>query len=115
MGTNYYVVKSKPSVNPPIHIGKSSAGWMFLFHEQDDIWRDPPIVWHSFNDIKTWLEEYVVNKRSYVIMDEYDRTIDYREFIEKIETKQKQDKDNPDNFSFCKNVDGYRFDSSDFC
>jgi hypothetical protein len=35
MGTNYYAVKIEPTVREDriIHIGKSSAGWKFLFHE----------------------------------------------------------------------------------
>mgnify|MGYP007011216904 CR=1 FL=1 len=33
MGTNYYAVKKKPTIREPLHIGKSSAGWKFLFHE----------------------------------------------------------------------------------
>lgn len=36
MGTNYYAVKNRPTVCSPIHIGKSSSGWLFLFHEQND-------------------------------------------------------------------------------
>ena len=35
MGTNYYAVKSKPTVRNPIHIGKSSMGWRFNFHRVD--------------------------------------------------------------------------------
>ena len=33
MGTNYYVIPNRPSVEEPIHIGKSSMGWMFLFQD----------------------------------------------------------------------------------
>lgn len=33
MGTNYYAVKKKPTIAEPLHIGKSSCGWKFLFHE----------------------------------------------------------------------------------
>lgn len=32
MGTNYYAVMKKPTIADPIHIGKSSIGWKFLFH-----------------------------------------------------------------------------------
>ena len=31
MGTNYYVKKKDGSHKDTIHIGKSSAGWKFLF------------------------------------------------------------------------------------
>lgn len=115
MGTNYYAVKAKPTVDNPIHIGKSSIGWMFLFHEQHDSWSDPPIIWHSFDDLKSWLEKYVVKEGKYVILDEYDREVDYNEFLDMIENKQQLDKNNPENFYYCKNVNGYRFDDRDFC
>jgi len=43
MGTNYYIVtecKCCGNVNRELHIGKSSAGWVFLLrlHPADDIW-----------------------------------------------------------------------------
>ena len=115
MGTNYYAVRSRPTICDPIHIGKSSAGWMFLFHEQEDAWCDPPIYWHSFNDVKDWLEQYVYKEHQFVIMNEYDEEIDYEEFFDMIENKQQLDKRNPQNFEYCKNVNGYRFSDSDFC
>lgn len=51
MGTNYYVVPNRPSVETPIHIGKSSIGWMFLFHDVDEPYGDIPVVWHSFDEV----------------------------------------------------------------
>lgn len=36
MGTNYYAVRNKPTVESPHHIGKSSAGWLFNFQEQGE-------------------------------------------------------------------------------
>ena len=35
MGTNYYVVRDRPSQMEPVHIGKSSIGWLFGFQDQD--------------------------------------------------------------------------------
>lgn len=107
MGTNYYAVKSTPTVDEPIHIGKSSMGWKFLFHEYEDTWHDPPIVWHTFNQIKAWLEEYVEQKKEYVILDEYDRNVSLSEFLDIV--KYKQEENNKDDFTYAKNVDGYRF------
>ena len=116
MGTNYYATRSKPTVCSPIHIGKSSMGWMFLFHDQDMMWNDPPVVWHSFEDVRKWLDTYVGEEKTYVILNEYDEQIPLHDFYNMIEFKQKRDKDNPDNFSFeVKNVNGYRFDGRDFC
>lgn len=43
MGTNYYLVKNRPSIDSGLHIGKSSAGWRFLFHKPS-IWEvDKPL------------------------------------------------------------------------
>ncbi len=116
MGTNYYAVRNTPTTQDPIHIGKSSIGRMFLFQSQNDKWNDPPIVWNTFPQVKDWLKKYTVDTTEYVIIDEYDKIISYDEFVEMIEYKQKdkQCRGNPDNFAYCKNVDGYRFDDRDF-
>jgi hypothetical protein len=117
MGTNYYAVKNKASISEPIHIGKSSMGWLFLFQDQDNTWGDIPVVWHTYNQVKEWLKKYTTGKKPpYVILDEYDRKVTYNQFIKLVETKQK-DKHclfNPDNFKYNKNIDGYRFSEGDF-
>ena len=114
MGTNYYVVKNGPSCQDPIHIGKSSIGWMFNFQRQNEKWNEPPIVWNTFNQVKDWLKKYTVDSTDYVIIDEYDEIISYDDFIEMVELKQERDKANPDNFSYSDNVDGYRFTDREF-
>lgn len=115
MGTNYYVVPNRPSVAEPIHIGKSSMGWMFLFHDVNEPYRDVPIVWHSYEEVKNWLQRYTVDTDKYVILDEYDGVVSFDEFINHIQEKQISCKNNPDNFTFCRNVNGYRFDDREFC
>lgn len=115
MGTNYYAVRNRPTVDEPIHIGKASAGWMFNFQSQNDKWNDPPIVWKTYNQVKDWLKKYTVDEDAYVIIDEYDEIIPYDEFIRMVEIKQERDKDNPDNFTYSDNVDGYRFTDREFC
>jgi hypothetical protein len=35
MGTNYYAVKNGPTIQELVHIGKSSAGWLFNFQQQE--------------------------------------------------------------------------------
>ncbi len=117
MSTNYYVVKNKPSIRKPIHIGKSSFGWLFLFQEQDDTWGDIPIVWHTYNQLKEWLKKYTTGKNPiYTIIDENDKLISYEQFIKLVDEKQKNERNlsNPDNFKYNKNVDGYRFSDKDF-
>ena len=103
MGTNYYAVKKKPSLyNEPIHIGKSSAGWKFCFQGyQDDL------IIKSLEDWQNYLKNDDV-----VILDEYDKEINYDDFFELVESKQKEN--NKDNFKYCVNVNGYRFTFNDF-
>ena len=114
MGTNYYVVRNRPSVEEPIHIGKSSCGWMFLFQEIDSPWYEPPIVWHTYEQVMDWLQRYTVDTDEYIILNEYDEIVNLEDLIELIEEKQKLCKDNPDNFTHCKNVNGYRFEEREF-
>jgi len=113
MGTNYYVVPNRPSVETPIHIGKSSYGWKFLFHEVHDTWHEPPIVWEKFEDVRDWLKKYTVDSKDYVIMDDCDMIVSYDEMMDIIATKQLTD--NPDDFRYNKNVGGYRFEEGEFC
>ena len=108
MGTNYYAVRKRPSVESPIHIGKSSAGWLFLFHANK--------LWSNYDEVKEWLKQHTVNNKEYVILDEYDEEVPFEEFINMVEEKQ-NDKwciDNPDNFTWTMNVAGYRFEDHDF-
>ena len=117
MGTNYYAVRNKASLEEPIHIGKSSFGWLFLFHEQNNTWRDIPVEWHNYEQVNKWLYKNTVESKKYVILDEYGKKISYKKFIDLVETKQtdKRCLSNPDNFKYNKNIGGYRFDDRDFC
>ena len=113
MGTNYYVVSSTPTIQHPIHIGKSSIGWRFLFHRVSkwDNWvNDEPI--NTFPQWKEFLETYT-KKNRIVVMNEYDEVVQLEDLLNLIEIKQKED--NPDNFSHADNIDGYRFTSGEFC
>ena len=116
MGTNYYAVKNGPSVRTPIHIGTSSMGWLFSFQAQNEKWNDPPVVWNTYPQLVAWLQDHVVDTNEYVIMDEYDEIVPFDDFIELVQAKQNDPdcKSNPDNFSYSRNVDGYRFCDEDF-
>lgn len=116
MGTNYYAVKSRPSVQVPIHIGKSSIGWLFNFQSQNEKYTEPPVVWNTYNQVKDWLKKYTVDSKEYVIMNEYDEIVSYEDFINLVDEKQKDPKNlsNKDNFTYARNVDGYRFYDGDF-
>lgn len=108
MGTNYFAVQKEPTVYEPIHIGKSSMGWLFHFHDCE--------YWHTFPQFKAWLENHV-DTGEYVILDEYDEQISKEKLLELIERKQNdpQVRANKENFDYhVKNIDGYRFDSGWF-
>ena len=119
MGTNYYAVKNGPSLREPVHIGLSSSGWLFVFQDQHDPWwGDPPLEWHTYNQVKEWLRKYTVESTDFCIIDEYDHVVTFEEFFELVDRKQNDEhcRSNPDNFRYnVKNVDGYRFDDRNFC
>lgn len=117
MGNNYYAVRSRPTVREPIHIGKSSYGWLFLFHEVYEPDLEPPVVWRNYAEVKDWLKRYTVDSNEYVIMDEYDCIISYDDFFAMVDEKQKDEFNlsNPDNFrDGVYNRGGYRFDPKEF-
>ena len=111
MGCNYYAVKKKPSIKKePLHIGKSSAGWKFLFQGYQDKemnWNEPPL---NINSIEDW-KEYLKNDEL-VILDEEDNELSYDDFFKLVEKKQKEN--NPDDFTYSANINGYRFSYNDF-
>lgn len=116
MGTNFYAVRNRPTVSEPIHIGKCSIGWLFLFQTQDIPYNEPPVIWNTYKQVKDWLRDNT-QSGEYVIMDEYDTIVPYDDFIALVEKRQKDKRcrDNPDNFSYdVRNVDGYRFSDGPF-
>ena len=112
MGTNYYAVRNKPSVEDPIHIGKSSFGWKFNFQSHNEPYHYPPIVWNTYDQVCEWLHKYTVESNDYIILNEYDEVISFDEFIQKVEEKQKEN--NPDDFTYARNVNGSRFTDEEF-
>lgn len=113
MGTNYYAVRNRPTTEEPIHIGKSSLGWKFNFQTQNEQWNEPPVVWNTYDQVYEWLHKYTVESDLYVIIDEYDEIISFDDFVALVEKKQSEN--NPDDFTYSKNVNGYRFSDGEFC
>ena len=109
MGTNYYLVKNKPSTDSGLHIGKASFGWRFLFHKPP-IWEtDKPL--NTFEQWRDYLKE-TTESGNYVILNEYDEVVSLDDFLKMVANKQKEDK--PDMFKYCENINGYRFASGEF-
>lgn len=113
MGTNYYAVRTRPTTQEPIHIGKSSIGWKFNFHAVNEKYNEPPIVWSTYDQVYEWLYKYTVASNDYVIMNEYDEVVSFDDFVKLVETKQTEN--NKDDFTYARNVNGYRFTDEWFC
>lgn len=109
MGTNYYLVKNRPSISEPLHIGKSSGGWRFLFHKPSICDVDVPL--NTYEQWRDYLKEQTENS-THVIMNEYDDIVEYDWLMRLIDSKQSEDR--PDMFEYCENVNGYRFASGEF-
>lgn len=79
MGTNYYV-DADPTCNNPahttqLHIGKSSWGWEFGFRAYPDLSLASWAQWRVFLQGRT-------------IVDEYDETVTYAEFVAIVEDRR---------------------------
>lgn len=95
-----------------IHIGKSSAGWLFCFQYQNN----ETCKWNNYKEVFDWLYKNTIENEDYYIIDEYNEIITYQNFKNKVDEKQKDPKNlaNPENFYYCDNVGGYRFALGDF-
>lgn len=113
MGTNYYAVRTRPTIEDPIHIGKSSMGWKFVFQTHNDKWCEPPVVWNTYEQVYEWLYKNTVESDNYAIINEYDEVISFDDFIKMVELKQQEN--NPDDFTYSRNVNGFRFSDEEFC
>lgn len=104
------MIPKKRTIARPLHIGKSSCGWKFLFYEVNKGFCefDSELEIHTFKDWKN----YLLNTDNIIILDEYDEEIKAEKLLELIEEKQKIS--NKDDFIYSKNVEGYRFTNSEF-
>lgn len=123
MGTNYYAIaqykllfdedstsllanmhKTKDE-DAIIHIGKSSAGWRFLFQDSK--------YFHNYKEFLNFINRYVVTHR-YRIYDEYGDEQSAQALLELIQHKQKI-YDSDENFdNGIRNESGYRFCDNTF-
>lgn len=114
MGTNYYAVKNKPTTSLPIHIGKSFSDWKVLFQSQHETGCFPSVVWNDYDELIDWLEEHIVEKKDYVILNEYDEQMSLEDFKKIVELGQAEHKDSPRQWEYCKNIKGYWFTDEEF-
>jgi len=77
MGTNFYLHKEPCNHcergESPLHIGKSSSGWVFSLHI---------IPERGINNLYDWI--VVLLKPDLTIRDEYDRTVTFEELLKTI-------------------------------
>lgn len=101
MGTNFYVRLNyceHCGRYEPLHIGKRSCGWKFDF------------AWNNFKSINEVREKL----KNQTIIDEYDRTYTYEEFMKIVEELQ-SGKTHADGTHACFiSVDGYDFAIGEF-
>lgn len=136
MGTNYYVKRNKPAdltkfckefnndwdsfytrikeiEDEEIHLGKSSCGWRFLFHDC--------LQFHNYPEFEVFINS--IGKegpwKDYHIEDEYGDTVTASYLLDLIATKQNEPFRNGDGSpaqyeQFAVVRDGYRFSDADF-
>lgn len=99
-------MKKRPTISDSLHIGKSSAGWKFLFHNVNKYNSfDSELELHTFLQWKEFLE----SNKDIVILNEYDEEISVKDFLNLVEEKQKEK-----NGEYSKDIDGYRFVDGEF-
>lgn len=109
MGTNYYAISKKAKHDKPLHIGKSSMGWKFLFYKLKDY--ENYFTHETIDTYEKWKK--LLQDKNVSIVSEYNDDIDFDSFDKMVEIKQHCN--NPDNFKYNLNVYGYRFSEDEFC
>jgi|WetSurMetagenome_2_1015567.scaffolds.fasta_scaffold11064_4 hypothetical protein len=100
MGTNYYLEYDKCKKcgrADSIHIGKSSAGWKFLFQK----------IPGKAESFPQWV--YLLQKGT--ITDEYDKEHTFKEFLELVKSKQCEQ---AQLYQDMEMIEGYNFMTGDF-
>lgn len=98
------VVKTMLESFEEIHIGKSSAGWKFLFNGNNQEWK-------TIQEYKDWIEQYQ-------IYDEYGTSYSHEAFWAMIESKQNETAaiTKSQNSSWYIIIDDYEFSTvTNFC
>jgi hypothetical protein len=106
MGTNYYV-EDDPTCNNPahtltLHIGKSSAGWVFGFRAYPEKGLISWAAWQAFL-LRPGGEPRV-------IVDEYGREQKFEEFRDFVEAKQRSEGRPPDKSNYSRLAESTRRD-----
>ncbi len=115
MRTNYYLrydICEKCNRYEELHIGKSSAGWKFLFHsiKKEDLTTDLVTYdqWVDFLKITT-------ENEGAKIFNEYGEEILLENFIKIVEMKQGEKEKDPSKWNlYYVDVRGYNFGSGNF-
>jgi len=115
MSTNYYLkynICECCNRFDKIHIGKSSAGWQFVFrgHGEDFM----PVL-QTYDQWMDFIENQLYEETAKIV-NEYGKEIEYQEFINMVKEKQENPKNKVHNFTAYNYIDvrGYNFCSTQF-
>lgn len=105
MGTNYYLIckqcEKLDAACKPIHIGKSSVGWNFIFRSYEKI-----------TTIEDWLE--ILESKTNKIVNEYDEIIENNELISIVLKRNNKNVDGLEEGRFFLDSKGFSFCKVDF-
>lgn len=100
MGTNYYAIGIGNDIN--LHIGKTSAGWKFLFQTIPD---------QNLFCFTQWCE--FLRTKPVAIFDEYQRPQNVEDFIQMVKNRQDNALTSENMMNYL-DKDGYNFSWGDF-
>ena len=113
MGTNYYLkydICECCNRYDEIHIGKSSAGWQFIFRGYGE---DFIPVLQTYDQWKDFIKDQLYGDTAKIV-DEYGKEIGLKEFVEMVKEKQENPKNKIHNFTNNYiDVRGYNFCSTE--
>ncbi len=101
MGTNYYYESCKRSES--LHIGKSSAGWVFIFQAHDE----PEIM-----SVSDYLVHFENNPGK--IVNEYQQELTVEEFKQLVQSLQSQPNRPRENLQNWSDLEDYHFAKYNF-
>ena len=106
MGTNYYAKIEECREcgrHEKIHLGKSSAGWVFSFqYNGGKYYKNAP-------EMKEWLKDKKIR-------DEYNRNVEHKDFWKLVDAKQSAPNNHAEQYPSDTEyvIDGYSFSDVDF-
>lgn len=112
MGTNYYLTSKVcpccKRAKPPMHLGKSSAGWQFLFSGYRPEYEGDL----NIQTKQAWVD-YINSSEDHIIQNEYGDPISLEALLELVENKRDGRSSVDDRYNLV-SQDGYIFCYTEF-